>query len=255
MIEVRSPALLVCKYSTGEEYLMYNRRSIRLKGYNYSSDGYYFITICTHQKQQIFGTIKNGIMHLNEYGKIAYNEWIKSDQIRHELKLDEFIIMPDHMHGFVIINTRSRGAGPCAPTDTTCTPTDTTCAPTDTTCTPTDTTCTPTNTPYNPTGNSLYNPTGKPSYNPAIITPYNNNENTGIAKRLPKSISSFISGYKSSVTTQINRMRNTRGEKIWQRNYYDNIIHSENDYYRIVEYIRQNPQRSIKKKYRVSGKE
>jgi len=206
MIEILRLTPLSCGYSTSEEYLMYNRRSIRLKGYDYSSNGYYFITICTYRKQQIFGTIKNGIMHLNDYGKIAYNEWIKSNQIRNELKLDEFIIMPDHMHGIVIINTR-RGAWPCAPT----------------------------NTQYAPTGIMKCEST----YEPANT----HNENTGIAKRLPKSISSFIAGYKSSVTIQINRMRNTRGEKIWQRNYYDHIIHGENDYYRIAEYIRQNPQR------------
>ena len=77
-------------------------------------------------------------------------------------------------------------------------------------------------------------------------TSYNNNVNTGITKRLPKSISSFISGYKSSVTTKINTIRNTRGEKIWQRNYYDIIIRNENAYHRIVKYIRQNPYRRHK---------
>ena len=272
MIEVLRLTPLTCGYSTSEEYFMYNRRSIRLKGYDYSSDGYYFITICTYQKQQIFGTIKNGIMHLNDYGKIAHNEWIESDQIRHELKLDEFIIMPDHMHGIVIINTR-RGAWPCAPTNTPCAPTNTPCAPTNTQYAPTNTPCAPTNTQYAPTNtpcaptntqyaptNTQYAPTGITKFESEFNPSYNNNENSGIGIRLPKSISSFIAGYKSSVTTQINRMRNTRGKKIWQRNYYDHIIRSEKDYYRIAEYIRHNPRKkhdkeissSLRKNYSIN---
>jgi len=83
--------------------LIYNRRSIRLKRYDYSSEGLYFITICTYKEQCIFGEIMNKKMHLNAAGKIAFNEWIKSGEIRSEIYLDEFVVMPNHFHAIVEI--------------------------------------------------------------------------------------------------------------------------------------------------------
>ena len=81
----------------------HHRRSIRLKGYDYSQEGAYFITICCHNRQGIFGEIKNGKMHLNKYGKIAETEWRKTAVIRNNVELDEFIIMPNHVHGIIKI--------------------------------------------------------------------------------------------------------------------------------------------------------
>ena len=82
----------------------HHRRSIRLRGYDYSQAGYYFVTICCYQRQLLFGEIVNSAMQLNQYGEIVENEWIKSSVIRPEIKLDEYIIMPNHFHGIVIIN-------------------------------------------------------------------------------------------------------------------------------------------------------
>lgn len=56
---------------------IHNRRSIRLKGYDYSREGLYFITICCQHKIHRFGYVKNKSMHLNEYGELAYSEWAK----------------------------------------------------------------------------------------------------------------------------------------------------------------------------------
>ncbi|MEM6868962.1 MAG: transposase, partial [Cyanobacteria bacterium P01_C01_bin.121] len=60
----------------------HNRRSIRLKGYDYASAGLYFITLCCHQRQCLFGNIADGEMQLNSFGQIVVAEWIKTPEIR-----------------------------------------------------------------------------------------------------------------------------------------------------------------------------
>jgi len=81
----------------------YHRKSIRLRGYDYSSCGAYFVTICTQDRLDLFGEVKGGEMRLKEYGVIVADEWWRSEQIRKEIKLDEFIVMPNHLHGIVFI--------------------------------------------------------------------------------------------------------------------------------------------------------
>ena len=81
----------------------HHRRTIRLKGYDYSQNGAYFITICSHNRKQLFGEINNDEMSLNQYGAIVRDEWMRSSYIRSEIILDEFIIMPNHLHGIVFI--------------------------------------------------------------------------------------------------------------------------------------------------------
>lgn len=83
---------------------IHHRRSIRLKGYDYSQPGLYFITICTKNREHLFGRIENGIMLLNEFGEIANNEWLKTADIRDNVELLEYIIMPNHMHGIILLN-------------------------------------------------------------------------------------------------------------------------------------------------------
>ena len=85
----------------------HHRRSIRLRNYDYSQPGAYFVTICTYQKQSWFGEIKNGQIYLNQLGKIVADEWLKTCKIRPNFKLDEWVIMPNHFHGIVIINDYS----------------------------------------------------------------------------------------------------------------------------------------------------
>jgi putative transposase len=81
----------------------YRTDSFRLKTWDYSKDGAYFITVCTHQRGNLFGEIINETIQLNQYGKIVQDEWIKSERIRTEIQLDEFIIMPNHFHAIVWI--------------------------------------------------------------------------------------------------------------------------------------------------------
>ncbi len=82
---------------------IHHRRSIRLPSYDYSQPGAYFITLCTTQKQCWFGQIHDGQMHINQLGKIVQTEWLKSAKMRPNLRLDEWIVMPNHLHGIVWI--------------------------------------------------------------------------------------------------------------------------------------------------------
>lgn len=82
---------------------IHHRRSIRLTKYDYSQPGAYFITICTYKKQPWFGEIRHTQMHLNQLGKIVAQEWLRTPKIRPEIILDEWIIMPNHLHGIIII--------------------------------------------------------------------------------------------------------------------------------------------------------
>ena len=83
--------------------LLHHRKSIRLKGYDYSSEGLYFVTICCHEMNCLFGKISEGEMILNELGQIAYREWINTLEIRTNVELLEFVIMPNHIHGIIKI--------------------------------------------------------------------------------------------------------------------------------------------------------
>ena len=99
---------------------IHHRRSIRLKGYDYSLPGLYFITLCTQNRLHLFGEIKNGEMILNEAGKIAKEEWEKTAEIRKNISLGAFIIMPNHFHAIISINYQIKNAteeSPFAPTE------------------------------------------------------------------------------------------------------------------------------------------
>jgi putative transposase len=82
---------------------VHHRRSIRLKEYNYSSPGAYFITICTYQKECLFGEIVDGKMELNQFGKTLEFTWLDLPNHLSNIILDEFVIMPNHFHGIIII--------------------------------------------------------------------------------------------------------------------------------------------------------
>ena len=80
-----------------------HRRSIRLADYDYSQGGAYFVTICTHGRQSLFGNIVDSEMRLNEVGEIVQDVWLRTEEIRHEILLDTFAVMPNHFHGVVFI--------------------------------------------------------------------------------------------------------------------------------------------------------
>ncbi|MDX1586419.1 MAG: transposase [Balneolaceae bacterium] len=78
-----------------------NRASNRVKNFDYSSPGFYFLTICTDNRFHLFGKIVRGQMRLNRYGEIASEEWLKTEMLRENVRLDEFVIMPDHVHAII----------------------------------------------------------------------------------------------------------------------------------------------------------
>ncbi len=82
----------------------YNRRSIRLPGYDYRMPGAYFITICTYQRERLFED--------TEYYDVAVQQWTASAAMRAEVSLDSFVVMPNHIHGIVWIAARAQGLAP-----------------------------------------------------------------------------------------------------------------------------------------------
>jgi REP element-mobilizing transposase RayT len=80
------------------------RRTIRLRDYDYSSTGIYFVTICTHGRACLFGEVIDGRVRLSEIGEIVREEWEKTAVVRSNLLLDEFVVMPNHFHAIIIID-------------------------------------------------------------------------------------------------------------------------------------------------------
>ncbi len=85
---------------------IHHRKSIRLRGYDYSQAGMYFVTICTHDRTPLFGEIINGEMKMNEAGVIATDEILVTAKMRHNVSFDEFIVMPNHMHSIIAVGAR-----------------------------------------------------------------------------------------------------------------------------------------------------
>ena len=92
-----------------------NRRSIRLRGYDYAQPGAYFVTLCTHRWINMFGGVSNGEMMLNPLGLGVQDEWLRTAKIRPYVQLDEYVIMPNHLHGIVMITDNGRGVLQYAP--------------------------------------------------------------------------------------------------------------------------------------------
>ena len=151
-----------------------------MSGYDYAEEGAYFVTVVTHQRECLFGGIADGEMRVDGYGEVVRDEWLRSVQIRREIELDAFVVMPNHLHGIVVI--RDVGAHGRAPLP---------------------------------------------------LAPH----------RSPRSLGSFVAGFKSAVTKRINTMRRTPGLPVWQRNYWERVIRDERELDRVRQYIAENPLR------------
>lgn len=179
---------------------IHNRQSIRLKGYDYTKTGLYFITICCQNRAHLFGDILNQQMFLNDAGKMIENEWLSLANNFKNIKLHEFIVMPNHFHSILEI-----------------------------------------------TGATLAVDRNEGEINPDIGQPQ------GIAPT-PKTIGNIIGAFKSKTTVEyINGVKNLNWEefdgKVWQRNFYENIIRSDQSYHRIAKYIIHNPENFKKDKF------
>ena len=88
----------------------HHRRSVRLKDYDYASVNGYFVTVCTHNRECLLGEVVDGKMRLSAYGEIAKDEWLKTASVRPNVVLDAFVVMPNHLHGIIIIFAKNVGA-------------------------------------------------------------------------------------------------------------------------------------------------
>ncbi len=201
-------------------YVEHDRRSLRLQGYDYTSLGAYFLTICAFEQAQIFGTIRDGIMKLSWLGEIVRDEWLKTGAIRSDIRLDEFVIMPNHVHAVIWImehrylddvGCSTGGARSAGVTDTP----DLFCRGT-MHCAPTKQIATPAESRYRA---PLPERFGKP---------------------IAGSIPTVMRMFKAAVSRKARQMRPAFGD-IWQRGYYDRIIRDDREMDAIREYVRNNP--------------
>lgn len=89
----------------------YHRRSIRLNGYDYAQNGNYFLTLCTRNRECLFGDVRDGKMYLSNYGKMVNECWQEIPVHFPQIVLHEYVIMPNHVHGIIEINNpQSTGA-------------------------------------------------------------------------------------------------------------------------------------------------
>ena len=159
----------------------HHRRSIRLKGYDYSQPGAYFVTICTQDRVCLFGDVIGGEMQVNALGEIVQAVWDGLSEHYPFVVLDAFVVMPNHVHGVIIITEPMVGAGlKPAPTKPVC-------------------------------------------------------QHHGLSE--------IVRAFKTFSARRINGLRGTSGVPIWQRNYYEHIIRTEDALQRIREYIATNPLR------------
>jgi putative transposase len=219
---------------------VHHRRSIRLKGYDYTQAGAYFITIVTHDRQRLFGRIISRRMRLSPFGEIARDAWLESPLHQSAIVLDAFVVMPDHFHGIVIVRDGGTGDGPNMMTDRR----GTACrapsvadidiraarhAPIDAADCDVRTAC------------------RAPIHMTHIGACAARRARTDTTERfghpVPGSIPTIVRSFKSAATKRINERRGTPGALVWQRNYYERIIRNEFAMQRVRRYIMANPRR------------
>lgn len=211
----------------------YRNESRRLRGWDYSSNGQYFITINTYNRACLFGDIVDGEMTLNDFGEIATDEWFKSFEIRQELFLGEFILMPNHLHAIVGLESGSVGNGFDATVGTE------------------QMNGTIDNVGTHGRASLKVNRASLQVNRVSLQVPTSLQFQPQPFQRKPKSISSFVAGYKSAVLNKIDDLiderqipmqKFNRKNPLWQVNYYDHVIRDGRSYEHIVEYIRKNPE-------------
>ena len=191
-------------------------KQYRLSGYNYSQNGYYFITICTKDRGNYFGEINNNILNLSTIGKIIERFWKKLPQRFTRIKLDEYCIMPNHFHGILIICRNAPDECRNAPRNG--------------------------RVPLNNNPNNI-----STNMNAPVLRPWRVPTNDTTIKPLDKnSISSIINHFKGS----IKRSCTTNKIKFdWQPKFHDRIIRNEREYFAIKRYIQDNIKNHQQDKY------
>lgn len=176
---------------------IHHRKSIRLKGYDYSTEGLYFITICTQNKNYLFGEILDGKMILNNAGLMVEKIYKKLVGSFENIQSEEYMIMPNHFHCII----------------------------------------------------EIINNVGVPLVGTQM------DGNNRATTRVAPTITDIIGAFKSLTTLEyIKMVKNNQlpnfNRRIWQRNYYENIIRNEKTYLKVLEYIKNNPIKWDEDKYR-----
>jgi putative transposase len=183
----------------------HKRKSSRLSEYNYSFPNWYYITICTHERRNLFGKINNDKMILNKFGNVVEEEWIRTKEIRKNVDLDYYVIMPNHLHGIIIIEQSIEKNNFQSPSHTT-----------------------------KNVGATRWVAQNKEDRAIQRIAPTKQT-------LIPNSLGSIIGQFKSKVTKRLRELSGNPDLKIWQRNYYEHIIRNEIDLQNIRKYITLNP--------------
>lgn len=188
----------------------YRISSARLKNLDYGSNAIYFVTICTQNREHYFGKIADGNINLTDTGKIANRFWFEIPNHFPFVQLGEFVVMPNHVHGIIIINKTDNndsvncGIDGCACVD-----------------------------PTVETQNFASLP-------PPPIPPSNQPQNRGnIFGPQSQNLASIIRGYKIGVTKFA---RNNNIPFSWQSRFHDHIIRNHESFVRISDYIIHNPE-------------
>jgi REP element-mobilizing transposase RayT len=190
---------------------IHHRRSIRLKGYDYSQSGYYFITVCTQGRRCLFGEIEKGRMILNDAGKMIGHWWNELKNKNANIEIDEYVIMPNHCHGIIGIAGDAGGWGKGGQGER---------------------------------GGHA----GPPVHVGAdlCVCPENVLGENADSPVRGRPINEMIQWFKTMTTNEYirNVKQNRWGPfdgKLWQRNYYEQIVRDEISLRRIREYIVNNP--------------
>lgn len=203
----------------------YRSESARLQNWDYGSNAAYFITICTQNREHFFGEITNGKMKVSPAGAIAHVLWYEIKNYTKNVDLGEFVVMPNHVHGILIIDGNGNGRGVVNNDDRNVSDYgrgvadndgDVVGMGRDVACNVPTTTTTVTENDIHPIKNERM----------AAISPKSN------------TVSTIIRSYKSAVTKYCNRLDLPFA---WQSRFHDHIIRNDKSFQRISEYIKNNP--------------
>jgi len=231
----------------------YRVKSARWKNWDYSADGLYFITINIAHRNCLLGRITDNEMHLSDYGKIVAAEWDKSFDMRKELFCDSFVIMPNHLHAILRIehqindidSVENKGIGLIANNDEFLMDNNDDYLFDDSDHLKyvnilRDAHKTSNNQRFNNVLRGFQGNKQMPVVNENMTHTDGQYGNTGVAYRPPKSISSFVGGFKSSVSTKINVTCKTKRPSIWQTRFHDHVIRDHHEHRYIKHYIETN---------------
>ncbi len=183
----------------------------RWQNWDYSAPGSYFITICIEDREEILGKIADGKMQLSAYGEIVKNEFIQMGNYNERAILDEWVIMPNHVHCIITLkNWDDTGGDHRADAVEKIHE-------------------------FSLHEFSLQSP-------PPILSPPTENDIKQYRRLRRKMLIPLLEGkFKTLTSKQINLLRNTEGRKTWQPDYYDHVIRDDAEYHRIKQYIINNP--------------